>query len=532
MLQTENNEKIVPRWVKDNPYLDILQSRFFSVNFEPDWSQLPQRVARLFIDIERKYETEELAKKRAEEIHNLVHSGSFFPNSPVMMNSETSNEVNLFACHVLSPPEGKGGLSVAKEIHDGCGGIGYDFSKQEDPVSLTGLLETNTESLNKGRKRKAHSAVTLHITHPKVIEFINLSHNLKITHTNIELDERFFSNLESQQTDTCDLWSFICNSIEKTGKPAIAFSENKDHRSANGEPLILNVCGESLLRENESAIIGSLNLPTFISNKVFDENKFIQAASLAVRCLDNFHDHQRHASPIVKKRCKESRKIGVGIMGYADALLLLGFRYASKEALEFTNRLMSTLRDTTIKESELLGKDRGNCESFLLKDNSIARRNASLMAIPANGTLSLIGNVTGGMEPIFTYLIKQEVEGKAIYQLQPTLHKLLLEQKCDVDEVILALKKGIPIQDITIIDGDLRNILVTANELTATEHILTQGTLQKYVDGGISKTINLRHSTTSKEIADAILFARENGCVGVSLYRNGSVNEQPTQMMS
>ncbi|MGZ6519562.1 MAG: hypothetical protein ACXVED_18390, partial [Bacteroidia bacterium] len=526
-----SNLSETPTWAKNNPYLSILENRFFNVDSKPDWSQLPQRVARLFIDIEHKYETSDLAQKRACEIHNLVHSGSFFPNSPVMMNSESSNEVNLFACHVLSPPNGEGDLSVAKEIHDGCGGIGYDFSKQEDPVYLTDLLETNTESLNSGRKRKAHSAVTLHITHPKLIEFINLSRNLKITHTNIELDENFFSKLENKHAETCDLWNFICGSIEEIGKPAITFSENKNHRSTNGEPLILNVCGESLLRENESAIIGSLNLSKFISNKSFDEERFIHAARLAVRCLDNLHEHQRHASSIVKQKCMESRKIGVGIMGYADALLLLGLRYASKEALEFTNYLMDTLRYTTINESEILGVERGNCALFLLQKDSVARRNASLMAIPANGTLSLIGNVTGGIEPIFTYLIKQTVEENTIYQLQPTLHKLLLEQECDVDKVILALKEGISIQDISIINAELRNILITANELTPSEHIITQGTFQKYVDGGISKTINVEHRTTAKEIGDAILLAREKGCVGISLYRNGSVDDQPTQMM-
>jgi len=520
-----------PIWTEDNPYLSILKNRFFSGNSKPDWSQLSQRVARLFIDIESKYETYDVAKKSAQEIHDLVQSGSFFPNSPVMMNSESSNEVNLFACHVLSPPTGEGDLSIAQEIHDGCGGIGYDFSKQEDPVSLTDLLESTTESLNSGRKRKAHSAVTVHITHPKLTEFINLSHTLKITHTNIELDENFFSKLEEKHTETNDMWSFICDSIEKTGKPAITFSKNKNHRSANGEPLILNVCGESLLRENESAIIGSLNLSKFISNQTFDEQKFINAAHLAVRCLDNLHEHQRHASEVVKERCMESRKIGVGIMGYADALLLLGLRYGSKEALEFTNHLMSTLQATTIKESEVLGATRGNCALFLLQKNTPARRNASLMAIPANGTLSLIANITGGMEPIFTYLVRQDVEGNAIYQLQPTLHKLLLEQKCDIDEVILALKKGIAIQDIAIINSELRKTLVTANELTPSEHIRTQGTFQKYVDGGISKTINVNYHTTSKDIGNAILLAREKGCVGVSLYRNGSVDNQPTQMM-
>ena len=332
-----------PLWTIKNPYIAILVDRFFSKDATVEWGQLPKRVARLFVEAEYKYTPKLKADSLAESVHDLVHEGAFMPNSPVMMNSETANEVNLFACHVLAPPEDECDFNVASTIHDGCGGIGYDFSRLNDPVTSTRLVESHTESLNSTRKRKAHSAVTLHVSHPQIREFINLGKDLSITHTNVELDDAFFISLANEDIESCKLWVAICDSIEAIGKPAIAFANNKNRRSANGEPLILNVCGESLLRENESSIIGSLNLTRYVREGGFDENKFKIAARLAVRCLDNLHDHQNHASAIVAARCKESRKIGVGIMGYADALLMLGIRYGSEQALEFTNFFMEIL---------------------------------------------------------------------------------------------------------------------------------------------------------------------------------------------
>jgi|GEM_PF-1827688 len=519
-----------PLWSIENPYLSILSDRFFSETSIVDWRQLPERVARLFVESEYKYTSKLESEFLAQSIYDLVHEGAFIPNSPVMMNSEMENEVNLFACHVLAPPADADDLSVASSIHDGCGGIGYDFSKMNDPVSATTMVENHTASLNSTRKRKAHSAVTLHINHPKVKEFINIGRDLLITHTNVELDDDFFTNIENKDANSSELWKTICDSIEAIGKPAIAFASNKNMRSANGEPLILNVCGESLLRENESSIIGTLNLTRFVQEGTFDYANFEVAARLAVRCLDNFHDHQNHASELVAARCKESRKIGVGVMGYADALLMMGIRYGSNEAIAFTNSFMKALQQSTLSESEILASERGSCALMLLPLGSTPRRNASLMAIPANGTLSLIGNVTGGMEPIFSFLTKKIIEGEVVYQLQPTLHKLLINNGCDLEKVISELNDGVPAHNIKVINADLRKILVTANELTPTEHIMTQATFQQYVDGGISKTINLHSSATSNDIGEAILLAKEKGCVGISLYRNGSLDSQPMQM--
>ena len=316
MLANENyncsvvseDAKPEPLWCIDNPYLAILSDRFFSKKSIVEWDQLPKRVARLFVESECKYSSKAKADSLAMRVYELVREGAFFPNSPVMMNSETTNEVNLFACHVLSPPEEKGDFKVASTIHDGCGGIGYDFSKLKNPVSSTRLVEAHTETLNSAhnRKRKAHSAVTLHVSHPLLHEFIDLGKNLSITHTNVELDDIFFTKLGNEDVESCRIWEAICTSIETIGKPAIAFGGNKNTRSANGESLILNVCGESLLRENESSIIGSINLTRYVKEGVFNEEKFMIDSRLAVRCLDNLHDHQNHASELVATRCKES----------------------------------------------------------------------------------------------------------------------------------------------------------------------------------------------------------------------------------
>ncbi|CAB3785932.1 Vitamin B12-dependent ribonucleoside-diphosphate reductase [Paraburkholderia ultramafica] len=527
------NRVTQPAWAIDNPYLHILKGRFFSHANQADWSELPQRVQRLFLGVERLHAPEAEAQRTSTQILALVQDGAFLPNSPVMMNSEREDQVNLFACHVLAPPVGIDELEVAKIIHDGCGGIGYDLTALPDPVALTQTIEQQTALLNPTRKRKAHSAVTLSADHPQFKSFIELGDRLSITHTNVELDESFFQKLEASDPHTIERWDLICHSITETGKPAIAFGEHKARRSPNGERLILNVCGESLLRENESSLIGSLNLSRFVSAKTFDTGRFVTAVHLGVRCLDNFHDLQRHASPLVAKRCAQSRKIGLGVMGYADALLLLGLRYGSPEALAFARTVMTLLSENARAASEGLAAERGTCDPQLQpRDGSRPRRNASLMAVAANGTLSLLANATGGIEPVFSYLIRQEVEGVVVHQLQPTLRRLLCEQGFDetaLAEVVEALLHGAQAHSLDVIPRHIRGTLVRAHDLTTAEHIQTQATFQAFIDGGISKTINLPSSSTRRDVANAILKARASGCVGVSLYRDGSIAGQPSQ---
>lgn len=519
-----------PEWSINNPYLNILAPRFFSDTKNSQWLDLPKRVGKLFLNAEIKYSDYDVALAKAKEIVGIVSQGSFLPNSPVMMNSEHDNDVNLFACHVLSPPANITDFNVAEQIHNGCGGIGYDFSEMEDPVSATYTIERVTENLNPNRKRKAHSAVTLSYKHPKIIDFISMGKNLTITHTNVEFDNDFFTSIFNDNINSIDLWDTLCKSIYHTGRPSLSFSAEKNKRSSS--KLINNVCGESLLRENESSLIGSLNLTKFVIDGDFDFITFQKVARLGLNCLDNLHDIQDHASATVKANCLESRKVGIGVMGYSDALLMLNLRYGSRESLIFVEKLMSLLSSALIDESERLGKERGFCNTALLNSGVTPRRNASLMAIPANGTLSLIANVSGGIEPIFAYLTKQNIQGTTVHQLQPTFKKLLNAKNVDAKLIFNELMAGKKIEFIEGINHDMKNILIDANSLTTEEHILTQATFQRFIDGGISKTINLPNSATVDDIKEAIILAKDKLCVGVSLYRNGSLQGQPTQMVS
>jgi len=276
-----------------------------------------------------------------------------------------------------------------------------------------------------------------------------------------------------------------------------------------------------------------MNASRFISHGVFDEPRFVEAIGLAVRCLDNLHDIQDHASPEVAARCIESRKIGLSVMGFADALLLMGIRYATQEALDFAARIMTLVKATARSTSEALAQTRGSCSPTLLRPGEPLRRNASLMAIAANGTLSLLANVTGGIEPLFSYVIRQTVEGRIIDQMQPTLRRLLAEQGLsdgDIAAITTELVQGTVPADILLIPATIRHSMVRAHDLDPGDHIRTQALFQSYIDGGISKTINLPSSSTVHDIADAILSARASGCVGVSLYRDGSIIGQPSQM--
>lgn len=521
-----------PVWAIDNPYLPILAPRFFDQAQNCDWSDLPRRVVRMFSEIERKFSTEVEVQALGEKLLSLLNGGAFLPNSPVMMNTEYQSSANLFACHVLAPPLDAGLMEIAGKIHDGCGGIGYDLTSVDDPVAMTMFIEQQTAILNPSRKRKAHSAVTLHVDHAMVAPFIGMSSALEITHTNVELDRPFFSALERNDPKALNTWITICKSIYTTGRPAIVFGEHKALRSPNGERLILNVCGESLLRENESSLIGSISISRFITNGVFAEEQFKEAVALAVRCLDNLHDIQEHASQEMAERCLESRKIGLSIMGFADGLLLMGIRYGSRESLHFATRVMSLVQSTARATSEGLAVTRGSCNVALLPIGTPLRRNASLMAIAANGTLSLLANVTGGIEPVFSFVLRQTVEGQVMHQMQPTLRRILLEHELServIAQITEELVNGAAPDDIELIPASIRKIMVRAHDLSPDDHIRLQATFQSFIDGGISKTINLPSSSCVYDIAAAILNARVSGCVGVSLYRDGSISDQPLQ---
>lgn len=522
-----------PSWAVDNPYLGILAPRFFEQSAQADWSDLARRVVRMFTTVERRHVSETEALALADQLHALVHDGAFMPNSPVMMNSEHDIGINLFACHVLAPPVDAQSMEIAGKIHDGCGGIGYDLTSVADPVAMTRFIETQTAQRNPTRKRKAHSAVTLHVDHPMVTRFIDMSSALEITHTNVELDAAFFVALERQDPKAVSIWADLCQSIHSNGRPAIAFDEHKSLRSPNGERLILNVCGESLLRENESSLIGSLNASRFVSDGAFDDARFEEAVAMAVHCLDNLHDIQDHASPVVAARCLQSRKIGISVMGYADALLLMGVRYGTPEALSVATRIMGLVQSTARTTSERLAVSRGSCDSSLLRAGEAPRRNASLMAIAANGTLSLLANVSGGIEPIFSYVIRQTVEGRVIHQMQPTLRRLLQQNglgSAEIARITEALVQGASPEELALIPSGVRRAMVRAHDLKASDHIRTQATFQAFIDGGISKTINLPPSSTVEEISAAIQDARASGCVGISLYRDGSISGQPSQV--
>lgn len=535
MDQTTKPNRVphTPAWAVENPYLGILAPRFFENVDGCDWNDLAHRVVRMFLTVEARYTTQAEADCLGAKLQVLLNDGAFLPNSPVMMNSEHGAPANMFACHVLAPPVDAQSMEIASKIHDGCGGIGYDLSSVGDPIAMTQFIEDQTSERNPDRKRKAHSAVTLHVDHPMVEGFIGMCSSLEITHTNVELDAPFFNSLENRVPAALAIWERICGSIYNTGRPAIAFGEHKSLRSPNGERLILNVCGESLLRVGESSLIGSLNASRFVHNGVFDDGAFAEAVQIAVRCLDNLHDIQDHASPEVARRCRESRKIGLSVMGYADALLLLGLRYGSQEALEFATRVMGLVKAAARNTSEDLALTRGSCEVSLLREGEPLRRNASLMAIAANGTLSLIANVTGGIEPMFSYVIRQTVEDRVIHQMQPTLRRVLREHglsETDIADVTAALAQGAEPSEVSLLPTAVCRSMVRAHDLNYEDHIVTQSTFQAFIDGGISKTINLPSSSRVEDIAAAILKARESGCVGISLYRDGSITGQPSQM--
>jgi ribonucleoside-diphosphate reductase alpha chain len=525
-----------PVWAHNNPWLRALEPRFFTTGKSPNWSELPARIGRLCLLAEDPYAGRSAAEEFRWAVEEMIHAGLFFPNSPAMMNTEDEQPANLFACHALHCPGSDVDFSLAQSIFDGLGGVGFDLNEAKDPISIVQRLENETLLANTRRKRTGLSSATLRITHPAIVPFIRLSGTVITINLNVQCSRRFMEAVNAGSKLEVALWKVLCESIHRTGQPGLVFEDTK-HRletSPHGtNSLILNVCGEQPLRADESAIVGSLVLPRFIvtndSERCLDTDLLAHCTRLAVRCLDDLHDTQVHANANMARKTLAGRKIGLGVMGYADALHLARIRYGSPESLDFAKNVMETIKRVALDESERLGRERGTCAPSLQSplNQDTPRRNAALLAIAGTGSLSLLANVSGGIEPVFAALLTRKIRGHKVRQLDPVLESILLEQGADIGTATNYLQMGGNVRNIPDIPPDAIDFFKTAGEIPALQHIAVQGVFQKFLDGGVSKTVNLPATTSEEEIGHYVRIAWKEGCLGITLYRDGSRDGQP-----
>jgi ribonucleoside-diphosphate reductase alpha chain len=345
---------------------------------------------------------------------------------------------------------------------------------------------------------------------------------------------------ESRAADDCftvrEVWDMIVKNAHATGEPGICFIDrvNESNPTPHVGPIeATNPCGEQPLLPYEACNLGSIAVSKFVAKNRcdLDWDSFAKTIGLVVRFLDDVVDANHYPIPQIEKITLGNRKIGLGIMGFADTLILLGIGYGSEEAAEFAEKLASSIQEHAHLASEELAKERGCFPNWKgsIWDNEHHRpmRNAACTTIAPTGSISIIAECSSGIEPVFAFATKRRVlDGQEFIQLHPLIETLGTKEGWLTERVRDRLAHGIPTHEIPEIPGELAEVLVTAHEVAPEWHVRIQAAFQKYTDNAVSKTVNLSADATVDDVNKVYRLAFECGCKGITVYRDGCREDQ------
>lgn len=556
--------------------LFILQQRYLQRNENRDVVETPtqmfKRVAKAIADIELLYgKDKSFVKNLEKEFYNTMMRLEFLPNSPTLMNAGTKLG-QLAACFVLPVEDDIDSIFNAvhytAKIHQSGGGTGFSFSKlrpkgdvvkstggiASGPLSFMEVFNSATNVIKQGGKRRGANMGILRVDHPDIEDFIitkekegifsNFNFSVGITDKFMEAvvkdaDFELINPRNKKPMKTIKarvIWNLLCYMSWKNGEPAVIFLDtiNKGNPTPEvGELEATNPCGETPLLPYEACNLGSINLSKFIKKNgtvKIDYDKLRKTVRLAIRFLDNVIDANKYPLPEIKEASLANRKIGLGVMGFADMLLYLGIKYNSPAALQIAEDIMKVILEEATKTSEELGKEKGN---FPNKDKSIYKskpfmRNATLTTIAPTGTISIIANCSYGIEPIFAVVQRRNVKetlGKDLIEVNPAV-KRSLELKGLWNPEIEKTLVTTQCKNCIVIPKEMKEALVTSAEISPEGHLKMQAAFQKYTHNAVSKTINLPAATTVNDIEAIYILAHKLGIKGVTIYRDGSRNYQ------
>ncbi|MDD2472260.1 MAG: vitamin B12-dependent ribonucleotide reductase, partial [Dehalococcoidales bacterium] len=530
------------------------------------------RVASVVAGVEKQYGK---SRKEIAEItrsfYRMMASLEFMPNSPTLMNAGRDLG-QLSACFVLPVDDSMeaifDAIKHAAIIHKSGGGTGFSFSRlrpknstvrstggvASGPVSFMKVFNAATEAVKQGGTRRGANMGILRVDHPDIEEFIRCKEdNSEITNFNISvgITGEFMNALANggdydlvdphtrrptARLSAASVFEQIVEYAWKNGEPGVVFLDrlNEDNPTPSlGEIEATNPCGEQPLFPNEACNLGSINLKAMVKQEsgraVIDWEHLANITRLAVRFLDDVIDANNYPLEVIESVVKGNRKIGLGVMGFADMLIMLGIAYDSEEAVACAEKIMSFIQSEGRLESERLANERGTFPNYehSVYRNSRPMRNATVTTIAPTGTISMICSASSGVEPIFAVAYTKTVlDGTAFVEINP----LFLDYAEKYGFYSEGLKQTIAgsgsVQGLPDVPAWIQQVFVTAQEIDPKWHIQIQAAFQKYTDNAVSKTINFPHTATRDDIAEAYLLAYELNCKGLTVYRDGSRDEQ------
>lgn len=541
--------------------------------------QLFERVARAISGSEAKFgKTPEQIRKIEAEFYDAMSNFRFMPNSPTLMNAGTK-EGQLSACFVLpvgdSIPEIFDAIKWAAMVHKTGGGTGFAFSRlrpsndfvrsttgvASGPVSFMRIFDHATEEIKQGGKRRGANMGILKIDHPNILDFIVLKESegtLRNFNISVAITEAFMKAYKNNtdyalvnprtqkpvgKLNARAVWNLIVTMAWKTGDPGLVFLDRINSSYSNPVPSrgpveATNPCGEQPLYPFDSCNLGSINLAKMVKHTdhhyEVDWDELRKTTRLGVRFLDDVIEANTYPLPQIDEISKAIRRIGLGVMGWADLLIKLGIRYDSNEALALAEKVMSFISVNGRSMSEELAQERGAFPEF---PNSVwARlgskplRNSTVTTIAPTGTISIIsGGCSQGIEPMFSVVYMRNVRdtiGSNLIEVNNEFETLALENNFYSEELMQKLANKVSIQDVEEVPEKIRELFVTAFDIAPEWHVKMQAAFQKYTDNGVSKTINFPNWATPQDIEKAYITAYETNCKGITVYRDASKSVQ------
>ena len=583
-LSVFNQDKSEKNIIKDSKPAEInenaqvvLEHRYLLKDSKGDLAEDPdglfRRVANALAKPDKAYgATKEEVDETAEEFYQMLSSLDFLANSPTLMNAGTKAGT-LSACFVLPLEDSMEG--IMKTAHDAAmvqkygGGTGFALSelrpkgariktthgKACGPIAALKLLSSVSTLVTQGGKRDGANMAVMNVHHPDIEEFIDCKtqegaiHNFNISVGATDAFMKAVKNNEDFEIidptskevvgkkDARQLFNKIVKGAWKNGEPGIIFLDEVNRKSPVshlGEMTATNPCGEQPLLPNESCNLGSINLAKFLneSNTELDWNRLRNTTRTAVHFLDNTIDANKYAIPEIKKANKLSRKIGLGVMGFADMLIKMKVSYDSERAVDLGREVMSFIQTEADKMSEELATKKGPFEGWEGSRPQIAGdkpiRNACRLTVAPTGTISMIAGCSSGIEPVFSLAYRKHniLEGKTLYYVDKNFEDVAKARDFYNEDLLEHLSNGGSLQDRDDVPNDVKEVFRTAPDINPEYHVKMQAAFQESVDAGISKTINFRNEATEEEIDETYMLAWELKCKGITVYRAGSRDKE------